>query len=71
MSGEVEHGISSEGTERTMSMNVSHGLFVTRACCSVLGIFSADVTVDVDACGFRAPSNEGRPLALGVGRGRL
>ena len=25
VSGEVEHGISSEGTERTMSMNVSHG----------------------------------------------
>ena len=43
VSGEAEHGTPSDDTERTMSMNASHGSFVTRACCPPFGVYSADV----------------------------
>ena len=47
VSGEAEHGTPSDDTKRTMSMNASHGSFVTRACCMPIGLFSADVPADL------------------------
>ena len=46
VSGEVEHGTPLEDTNRTMSMNASHGSFVTQTCSMPFGLFSAHVPAD-------------------------